>query len=99
MWVLTPPFIEAQGWKFEYSTNRATSKNQIVGASQVIGIAGSDEKCRWVESLGADVCLNYKKADFFEKLTAATDGFVDVFFDNVGVSRLRSHLPLSSFAC
>jgi len=28
----------------------------IVGASYVVGIAGSDEKCKWVESLGADKC-------------------------------------------
>lgn len=51
-----------------------------------MGITGSDEKCRWVESLGADVCLNYKKPGFYEDLANATDGFVDVFFDNVGVS-------------
>lgn len=29
---------------------------KIVGADNVIGIAGSDEKCRWVEELGADKC-------------------------------------------
>lgn len=29
---------------------------KLVGSSSVIGIAGSDEKCRWVESLGADKC-------------------------------------------
>lgn len=28
----------------------------IVGASNVVGIAGSEDKCRWVESLGADKC-------------------------------------------
>jgi NADPH-dependent curcumin reductase CurA len=28
----------------------------IVGAGNVIGIAGTDDKCRWVESLGADKC-------------------------------------------
>lgn len=28
----------------------------IVGASYVVGIAGSDDKCKWVESLGADKC-------------------------------------------
>lgn len=28
----------------------------IVGASNVIGLAGTDEKCRWVEKIGADKC-------------------------------------------
>ena len=32
----------------------------LLGASKVIGISGSDEKCKWVESLGADLCVNYK---------------------------------------
>lgn len=59
---------------------------QIVGCSEVIGIAGSDEKCRWVESLGADKCLNYKSPTFEDDLIKATDGLVDVYFDNVGVS-------------
>jgi len=51
----------------------------------VIGIAGSDDKCRWVEkSLGADVCLNYKASTFKEDLIKETKGFIDVYFDNVG---------------
>jgi NADPH-dependent curcumin reductase CurA len=61
-------------------------RKQIVGCSEVIGIAGSDEKCRWVEGLGADKCLNYKSKTFEDDLIKATDGFVDVYFDNVGVS-------------
>ena len=28
----------------------------LIGAGRVIGLAGSDEKCRWVEKLGADIC-------------------------------------------
>lgn len=56
----------------------------VLECKKVIGIAGGDEKCRWVESLGADICLNYKSKDFQEKLTQATEGFVEVFFDNVG---------------
>jgi NADPH-dependent curcumin reductase CurA len=56
----------------------------IVGAKRIVGIAGGEKKCRWVESLGADVCVDYKAADFKEQLWKATEGFVDVFFDNVG---------------
>ena len=57
---------------------------KLIGCKRVIGIAGSDEKCRWVESLGADKCLNYKKSTFKEDLIKETDGFVNVYFDNVG---------------
>jgi NADPH-dependent curcumin reductase CurA len=30
----------------------------IIGCKKVIGMAGTDEKCKWVESIGADLCLN-----------------------------------------
>ncbi|KIV82275.1 hypothetical protein PV11_04396 [Exophiala sideris] len=60
----------------------------IVGCSEVIGIAGSDEKCRWVENLGADKCLNYKSPTFEDDLIKATEGFIHVYFDNVGGSIL-----------
>jgi NADPH-dependent curcumin reductase CurA len=57
---------------------------KLIGAKKVIGIAGTDAKCRWVESLGADVCLNYKSSSFKDDLVAATPDFADVYFDNVG---------------
>jgi len=57
---------------------------KLIGSKRVVGIAGSDEKCRWVESIGADVCLNYKKSSFKEDVIKETDGFIDVYFDNVG---------------
>ncbi|KIW09077.1 uncharacterized protein PV09_00025 [Verruconis gallopava] len=59
----------------------------LVGCKKVIGLAGTDEKCRWVESLGADVCINYKK-DWKTQLTAATEGLANVYFDNVGGEQL-----------
>ena len=57
---------------------------RMLGCKRVIGMAGEERKCRWVESLGADVCLNYKEGNFKERLIQETDGYVEVFFDNVG---------------
>ena len=57
---------------------------KMLGCKKVIGIAGSADKCKWVERLGADVCLNYKESSFKQDLIKATDGFVEVYFDNVG---------------
>lgn len=47
-------------------------------------MAGSDEKCKWVESLGADTCINYKKDSFKQDLIEATHDYASVYFDNVG---------------
>ncbi|KAK5717231.1 quinone oxidoreductase [Elasticomyces elasticus] len=57
---------------------------KIVGVKRVVGIAGTDAKCRWVESLGADVCLNYKSSSFADDLIAATLDYATAYFDNVG---------------
>jgi NADPH-dependent curcumin reductase CurA len=53
--------------------------------ARVVGIAGSDEKARHVvEDLGFDACVNYKAADWAERLDAATPDGIDVDFENVG---------------
>jgi NADPH-dependent curcumin reductase CurA len=71
---------------------------KMLRCKRVVGIAGNDKKCKWVESLGADVCLNYKKESFKKDLIEATDGFVEVYFDNVGgeildlmLTRMKKH--------
>ncbi|GEQ71237.1 hypothetical protein JCM33374_g4918 [Metschnikowia sp. JCM 33374] len=54
-------------------------------ASKVVGLAGSDDKCKWVESLGADFCVNYRDADYQKKLDDFIgDDHFDVYYDNVG---------------
>ncbi|KAF1917459.1 hypothetical protein BDU57DRAFT_513734 [Ampelomyces quisqualis] len=56
----------------------------VLGCKKVIGIAGGAKKCAFVESLGADVCVDYKSPSFVADLKKATEGFVQVYFDNVG---------------
>ncbi|MGH2842289.1 MAG: NADP-dependent oxidoreductase, partial [Solirubrobacteraceae bacterium] len=52
---------------------------------RVIGIAGGEEKCRWlVEELGFDAAIDYKSEDVRRALRAAAPAGVDVYFDNVG---------------
>jgi NADPH-dependent curcumin reductase CurA len=56
-----------------------------INGCHVVGIAGSDEKCKWLtEDLGFDAAINYKLPDWKEKLTAATPKGVDIDFENVG---------------
>lgn len=57
---------------------------KIKGA-RAVGIAGSEEKCRFlVEELGFDSAVNYKDETFRDQLKAACPDGVDVYFDNVG---------------
>ncbi|PWY75765.1 NAD(P)-binding protein [Aspergillus eucalypticola CBS 122712] len=51
---------------------------KVIGCKIVIGTAGSDSKCEWVESLGADVCLNYRSPNIAQYLVKATPDFVNV---------------------
>jgi NADPH-dependent curcumin reductase len=52
---------------------------------RVIGIAGTREKCDWlVKELGFDAAVNYKEADYKERLKAACPKGVDLYFENVG---------------
>src|SRR5450830_31728 len=51
----------------------------------VYATAGSDEKCRACEDLGADRAINYRTEDFVEVVKTATNGKgVDVILDMVG---------------
>ena len=65
---------------------------RLVGA-RAVGIAGSDEKCRYaVEELGFDACVNYRAGDLRALLKQACPGGMDVYFDNVGGEVLAAAL-------
>ncbi|KZT73014.1 NAD(P)-binding protein [Daedalea quercina L-15889] len=52
--------------------------------AKVYAIAGSPEKCEWLEQeLGVDKALNYKSPKFHDEYRKHV-GYFDVFFDNVG---------------
>ena len=63
-----------------------------VGA-RVFATAGSPEKCRFCEELGAESAIDYKQADFAEEVKRLTDGRgVDVILDMIGASYLARNL-------
>lgn len=52
---------------------------------KVVGFAGSDDKCKWLEDeLGFDKAINYKNGDIAKALKEAAPKGVDCYFDNVG---------------
>jgi putative PIG3 family NAD(P)H quinone oxidoreductase len=56
-----------------------------VRGSRVFATAGSDEKCRACEQLGAERAINYRTEDFVEVVLQATGGRgVDLILDIVG---------------
>jgi NADPH2:quinone reductase len=59
----------------------------------VFTTAGSAEKCRFCESLGAKRAIDYKTQDFVAEVLAATDGRgVNVILDMIGGKYLASNL-------
>ncbi|MEM7500859.1 MAG: NADP-dependent oxidoreductase [Pseudomonadota bacterium] len=74
-----------------FVTGAAGSVGSMVGqlgkaeGLRVVGTAGSDEKCRWIEDeLGFDKGINYKDDDFAKQIAEATSDGVDVYFENTG---------------
>jgi NADPH-dependent curcumin reductase CurA len=69
----------------------AGSVGSIVGqiakikGCRVVGIAGGEEKGRWLTGeLGFDAAVDYKNPEFKRQLRAAVPDGIDVFFDNTG---------------
>ncbi|OSC43240.1 NADP-dependent oxidoreductase [Mycobacterium decipiens] len=64
-----------------------------INGCRAIGIAGGEDKCRWlVEELGFDAAIDYKVGDLRKRLKAHAPNGIDVFFDNVGGEALEAGL-------
>jgi NADPH-dependent curcumin reductase CurA len=60
---------------------------------RVVGIAGSQEKCRWItESLGFDAAINYRTEDVADALRRHCPDGIDIYFENVGGKILEAVL-------
>jgi NADPH-dependent curcumin reductase len=77
----------------------AGSVGSIVGqiarikGCRAVGIAGGEDKCRWlVDEVGFDAAIDYKAADLRKELKIHAPDGVDVYFDNVGGATLEAAL-------
>lgn len=70
---------------------------KIVGC-RVVGIAGSDDKCKYLKDLGFDATINYKNvSNMSQAIKETCPKGVDVYFDNVGGSILDAALAKLNF--
>ena len=61
----------------------------------VITTAGSDEKCRFCEQLGADKAINYRDTDWVEEVTAFTSGRgADIVLDMVAGPYMQKNIDV-----
>lgn len=61
----------------------------------VVGIAGGEDKCRYVkEELGFDVCIDYKAGNLAAELRAACPNGIDIYYENVGGEVAQTVAPL-----
>ena len=68
--------------------------------SRVFATAGSPEKCRACEKLGAERGIDYRSEDFVEIVRAATQGKgVDVILDMVGGDYVGRNLAAAAMHC
>ena len=78
------------------SSGIGTTAIQLAAARgvRVLATAGSDEKCRACEVLGAERAINYRTEDFVAVVRDVTEGGVDLVLDIVGGSYTNRNLSV-----
>ena len=72
----------------------AIQLGKVFGAT-VFTTAGTNKKCEFCETIGADVSINYRKQDFFEEINKITKGRgVNLILDMVGGNYIPKNINL-----
>jgi len=67
------------------ATGSVVAQIAKIAGCRVIGIAGGEDKCRWLtDDLGLDAAIDYKSERVRRRLRELAPNGIDVFFDNVG---------------
>jgi len=76
------------------STGSIAGQIAKIKGCRVVGITGSDDKCKFViDQLGFDDCINYKEvSNWSQVLDKKCPKGVDIYFDNVGGDILNAAL-------
>ena len=64
------------------------------GASNIMITAGSAEKCAYAQTLGADIAINYREADF--ESIAREAGGADIILDMVGGDYVQKNISVAN---
>lgn len=51
----------------------------VLGVKRVVGIAGTEKKCEWLRTIGADAAVNYKNPTLSQGLIDATPEGIDKY--------------------
>ncbi len=62
--------------------------------ARAVGIAGGEEKCAYVRSLGFAECVDHRAPDLAARLAEACPKGIDVYFENVGGKVWDAVVPL-----
>lgn len=62
--------------------------------ARAVGIAGGEEKCAYVRSLGFAECVDHRAPDLADRLKQACPKGIDVYFENVGGKVWDAVVPL-----
>jgi len=99
-WVGLNRIIEAKAGETIVVSAASGAVGSVVGqlarlaSCRAVGIAGGEEKCRYVtEELGFDACIDYKAHGLGEALKEAVPDGVDGYFENVGGEIMDAVLP------